>query len=75
MRDAGLESVDLRIGASAAVAKPVLALLRPKAYLPVHWDGYPVPSKPVCLVPRRTRRPNRCSTSTASRCASLAVYG
>jgi hypothetical protein len=40
MRDAGLESVDLWIGTGgAAVAKLVLSVLRPKAYLPVHWDG------------------------------------
>lgn len=40
MRDAGLESVDLWIGAgSEAVARLILPVLRPKAYLPVHWDG------------------------------------
>jgi len=40
MRDAGLESVDLWIGTGgAAIAKLVLPVLRPKAYLPVHWDG------------------------------------
>jgi hypothetical protein len=37
MRDAGLESVDLWTGTGgAAVAKLVLPLRRPKAYLPVH---------------------------------------
>ena len=40
MRDAGLGSVDLWIGTGGtAVAKLVLPVLRPKAYLPVHWDG------------------------------------
>lgn len=40
MRDAGLESVDLWIGTGGTpVAKLVLPVLRPKAYLPVHWDG------------------------------------
>jgi hypothetical protein len=40
MRDAGLQSVDLWIGAgSEAVARLVLPVLRPKAYLPLHWDG------------------------------------
>ena len=40
MRDAGLRSVDLWIGAgNEAVARLVLPVLRPKAHLPVHWDG------------------------------------
>jgi hypothetical protein len=40
MRDAGLESVDLWIGTGGqAVARLVLPILKPKAYLPVHWDG------------------------------------
>jgi len=40
MRDAGLESVDLWIGSGgAAVARLVLPVLHPKAFLPVHWDG------------------------------------
>jgi L-ascorbate metabolism protein UlaG (beta-lactamase superfamily) len=35
-----LESVDLWIGTGgAAIARLVLPVLRPKAYLPVHWDG------------------------------------
>jgi len=35
-----LNSVDLWIGsANAAVARRLLPVLRPKAYLPVHWDG------------------------------------
>ena len=38
--DAKLTSVDLWIGASAApVAKLVVPVLKPKAFLPVHWDG------------------------------------
>ena len=40
MKEAGLESVDLWIGTGgASVAQLVLPVLRPKAYLPVHWDG------------------------------------
>ena len=40
MRDAKLTSVDLWIGSSgAAVARLVVPVLRPKAFLPVHWDG------------------------------------
>ena len=40
MADANLASVDLWIGSSAvAVAKLVVPILRPKAFLPVHWDG------------------------------------
>jgi len=36
----GLTSVDLWIGTGGApVAKLVAPLLKPKAYLPVHWDG------------------------------------
>lgn len=35
-----LESVDLWIGTGgAAIARLVLPVLQPKAYLPVHWDG------------------------------------
>ena len=40
MRDAGLASVDLWIGAaSEPVARLVLPVLRPKAHVPLHWDG------------------------------------
>ncbi|MEO7190309.1 MAG: hypothetical protein ABI051_04575 [Vicinamibacterales bacterium] len=40
MADAGLSSVDLWIGTGgAAVARLVLPVLKPKAFLPVHWDG------------------------------------
>jgi hypothetical protein len=40
MRAAGLESVDLWIGTGGRqVAELVLPILKPKAYLPVHWDG------------------------------------
>jgi hypothetical protein len=36
----GLESVDLWIGTGGvSVARLVLPVLKPKAYLPVHWDG------------------------------------
>ena len=40
MADAKLTSVDLWIGPSAEpVAKLVLPVLKPKAFIPVHWDG------------------------------------
>jgi L-ascorbate metabolism protein UlaG (beta-lactamase superfamily) len=40
MRDAGIESVDLWIGTGGApIAALLLPVLKPKAYLPVHWDG------------------------------------
>ena len=40
MRDANLSSVDLWIGSgAAAVARLVVPVLKPKAFLPVHWDG------------------------------------
>src|SRR5262249_27416603 len=40
LKDAGLQSVDLWIGTGGqAVAKLVVPVLKPKAYLPVHWDG------------------------------------
>ena len=40
MKDAGLDSVDLWIGSGGrAIAELVVPVLKPKAYLPVHWDG------------------------------------
>jgi hypothetical protein len=40
MSAAGLTSVDLWIGTGGApVAQLVLPILKPKAYLPIHWDG------------------------------------
>jgi hypothetical protein len=40
MKDAGLQSVDLWIGSGGrAIAELVAPVLKPKAYLPVHWDG------------------------------------
>lgn len=40
MRDAGLDSVDLWIGTGGrAIAELVVPVIRPKAYLPIHWDG------------------------------------
>jgi hypothetical protein len=40
MKDAGLDSVDLWIGTGgAAIAQLVTPIIKPKAYLPVHWDG------------------------------------
>ena len=40
LKTAGVESVDLWIATGGAdIAKLVLPVLKPKAYLPVHWDG------------------------------------
>ncbi len=40
MREAKIDGVDLWIGTGGApVAELVLPILRPKAHLPVHWDG------------------------------------
>jgi hypothetical protein len=40
MKDAGLDSVDLWIGTGGvAIARLVAPVIKPKAYLPVHWDG------------------------------------
>jgi hypothetical protein len=41
MRDAGVEHVDLWIGTGGiAIAKLLEPVLKPKAYLPVHWDDF-----------------------------------
>ncbi|MEO8621796.1 MAG: hypothetical protein ABI625_12075 [bacterium] len=40
MRDAGLASVDLWIGTGGVpVAQLIVPVLKPKAFIPVHWDG------------------------------------
>lgn len=40
MKDAGLDSVNLWIGTGGtSIATLLLPVLKPKAYLPVHWDG------------------------------------
>lgn len=40
LREAGLDRVDLWIGTGgAAVARQVVPVIRPRAYLPIHWDG------------------------------------
>ena len=40
LEEAGLDRVDLWIGTGGlAVARQVVPVLRPKAYLPIHWDG------------------------------------
>jgi len=40
MQDAGLDSVDLWVGTGGApVARLIVPTIKPKAYLPVHWDG------------------------------------
>jgi hypothetical protein len=44
MRDAKLDRVDLWVGAGGdPVAQLVLPVVRPKAYLPVHWDNFYAP--------------------------------
>jgi hypothetical protein len=41
MRSAGLESVDLWIGAgSAEVLKRLQPVLKPRTFIPVHWDDF-----------------------------------
>jgi hypothetical protein len=40
MREAGLQSVDLWVGvANEALGRLILPVLRPKAHVPLHWDG------------------------------------
>jgi L-ascorbate metabolism protein UlaG (beta-lactamase superfamily) len=40
MKDAGLQSVDLWIGTGGTpIAQLVVPVIRPKAYIPIHWDG------------------------------------
>jgi hypothetical protein len=40
MKDAGLDSVDLWIGTGGvAIARLVVPIIKPKSYLPVHWEG------------------------------------
>jgi L-ascorbate metabolism protein UlaG (beta-lactamase superfamily) len=40
MKDAQLDAVDLWIGSGAlAIAKLIVPILKPKAFIPVHWDG------------------------------------
>lgn len=44
LRDAGLDRVDLWIGTGGiAIARLLLPVLKPKAYLPVHWDDFFAP--------------------------------
>jgi len=44
MRDAGLDHVDLWIGTGGiAMAKLLVPVLKPKAFLPVHWDDFFAP--------------------------------
>jgi len=44
MKDANLDAVDLWIGSGGrAIAELVQPVLKPKAYLPVHWDGLYAP--------------------------------
>jgi len=46
MKDAGLDSVDLWIGTGGvAIARLVTPIIKPKAYLPVHWEGLYAPLK------------------------------
>jgi hypothetical protein len=40
MKDAKLESVDLWIGTGGrTIAQIVLPIIKPKAYIPIHWEG------------------------------------
>jgi hypothetical protein len=40
MKDAGLQSVDLWIGTGGVpIAQLVVPVIKPKAYIPIHWDG------------------------------------
>ena len=40
LTDAGLDSVDLWIGTGGLpIAEALVPVLRPQAYLPIHWDG------------------------------------
>ena len=40
MRDAGIDAVDLWIGTGGLpVAQLVVPVLKPKAHIPIHWDG------------------------------------
>lgn len=44
LRDAGVERVDLWIGTGGiAMARLLVPVLKPKAYLPVHWDDFFAP--------------------------------
>jgi hypothetical protein len=44
MKDAGLSSVDLWIGSGGvSVAARVIPIIKPRAYLPVHWDSFWTP--------------------------------
>jgi hypothetical protein len=44
MKDAGLASVDLWIGTGGvAIAERVIPVIKPRAYLPVHWDSFWTP--------------------------------
>lgn len=44
MQDAGLESVDLWIGTGGtAIARLIVPVIKPKSYLPIHWDGLYAP--------------------------------
>jgi L-ascorbate metabolism protein UlaG (beta-lactamase superfamily) len=44
MTDAGLASVDLWIGTGGVpIAERVLPVIKPRAYLPVHWDSFWTP--------------------------------
>ena len=56
MKDAALASVDLWIGTGGApVARLIVPIIKPKAYLPVHWDGLYTPFS--AGVPRRYSDP------------------
>jgi hypothetical protein len=52
MRDAGIDGVDLWIGTGGvAIAKLVAPVVKPKAYIPVHWDDFFAPFEQGVIQP------------------------
>ena len=75
MRDAGIESVDLWVGAgSEAVARLVLPVLRPKAYLPLHWDDFFAPFERGVSAPYADPATRRLLDSAGVRLVAPAQY-
>ena len=75
MRDAGLQSVDLWIGAgSEAVARLVLPVLRPSAYVPLHWDDFFAPFQAGVSAPYSDPPTRRLLDSAGVRLVAPAQY-
>lgn len=73
---ARLDGVDLWIGTGGAdVAKLVLPVARPKAYLPVHWDGLFSPFKPGPAAPFTDARLTELLASSHVTLVTPAGYG